>query len=157
MIGSVLNTLQVHAGYGRHLYCLSKQQIREAAKWTTLSEVQSLIGIYFVKVSVCFFIMRMLSRTNRAIQRTLVGFLTVLSILMVANVLLLCLRCIPIQGIWDHEVASRCILPSKIEKVSKAFSSKLSAVKRKTVSSIFESLWRDYRFHLRPPACIRRA
>lgn len=129
-VGSALITLQVHAGYGKHVRALRPSQIVETAKWTTSTEVQNLIGVYFVKVSVAFFVLRMISGTHRIMWRFLVGFMIVLSVLMVANVLLICLQCIPMQKIWNPELTGRCIAPSDVEKISKAFSGKSPQSKR---------------------------
>lgn len=122
IVGSSLITLQVRAGYGRHVYYLSKAQLIETAKWTASSEIHVVIGVCFVKVSVCFFVLRMIAGTNKAIRQIFVGFMITLSFLTVANVLLLCLQCIPIQGFWDPEIKAHCIKPSDVEKISKAFS-----------------------------------
>lgn len=128
IVGSSLITLQVRAGYGRHVYYLSKTQLVETAKWTASSEIHVVIGVSLVKISVCFFVLRMIAGTNKAIRRIFVGFMIILIVLTVANVLLLCLQCIPIQGFWNPEIKARCVEPSDVEKISKAFSGKLPQI-----------------------------
>lgn len=155
IVGSSFITLQVHAGYGRHVYYLSKFQKVETLKWTTASEIQNVIGVCFVKISVCFFVLRMIEGTNNAIRRIFVSFMTILSVLMVANVLLLCLQCIPIQGIWDSEIPAHCIAPSNVDNISKAFSGMLRPTKGNSCDLCSGSFRCGYRFSLCVVAIIR--
>ena len=149
IVGSSLITLQVHAGYGRHVYYLSKIQLVETAKWTVSTQIPVVIGICFLKISVCFFVLRMISDTIEAIRRVIVGFMTILSVLTVVNMLLLCLQCMPIQGFWDPRIKAHCMKPSDVEKISKAFSGKLHWVQGTSDDSGSGSFRCGYRFSLR--------
>ena len=123
--GSIIISLQVRSGFGRHTYYLDDNQIREAVKWTTLSTIQNPFGVYFVRISACFFILRIISSTHKAMSRVIYAFMVVLTLLCLATVFLLCLRCIPIEGIWNPTVHSRCLPPRAVIQSSIAFSGKV--------------------------------
>ena len=114
-------TLQVHDGYGRHVYYLSNHQILQSTKWTTVFEVQNAIGVYFVKVSVCLFILRMIAVTHEAMRRVLLGTITLLTLLMLGNVSVVCFQCVPFDAVWNPAISGRCMTSSDADKLAKAF------------------------------------
>ena len=148
IIGNALITLQVHAGYGRHVYYLSKHQIIETVKWTTLSEVQSAIGVFFVKLSVCLFILRMIAGTHKLMKRALLSIITILTLLMLGNVLVICFQCIPLEAVWNPAIPARCMPAPDLSKSSKAFNCRSSSPVMLTVAHHEFSLWRCNGLHL---------
>lgn len=110
----------------RHVYYLFKQQIIETTKWTTLSEIQSAIGVCLVKLSVCLFILRMIASTHKVMRRTLISLVTILTLLMLGNVLVICFQCVPFEAVWNPAIQARCIPASDLSRSSKAFNSRLA-------------------------------
>ncbi|KAK0512238.1 hypothetical protein JMJ35_005366 [Cladonia borealis] len=121
LLGQVWITLQVHDGYGRHVYYLSNHQILQSTKWTTVFEIQNAIGVYFVKVSVCLFILRMIAVTHEAMRRVLLGTIALLTLLMLGNVSVICFQCVPFEAVWNPAISGRCMTGSDADKLAKAF------------------------------------
>ena len=111
----------------------------EAVKWTTLSAVENAVGVYLVKISVCFFILRIISSTHKATTRVIYAFMVVLTLLCLGNVLLLCLQCIPIEGIWNPQLQSRCISPEAIDQAGKAFSGKITSIALAYITEVHQA------------------
>ena len=135
-------TLQVHGGYGRHVYYLSHHQILETTKWTTVFQVQNAIGVYFVKVSVCWFILRMIAGTHEAIRRALLGTITLLTLLMLGNVFVICFQCVPFEAVWNPAISGRCMAASDVVKSTKTFNCRCFPSLRLKAAHHGFSLWR---------------
>ena len=121
IVEGIFITMQVHNGFGRHVYYLDQAQIVETTKWTTMAAIQNTIGVFFVKASVCFFVLRILARTHKRITRTLLLFVGFLALLMLSNVLVLCLQCIPFECIWNPAIKAQRIDPGIVTRLFKAF------------------------------------
>ncbi len=141
-------TLQVHDGYGRHVYYLSDHQILESTKWTTISQVQNAIGIYFVKVSVCLFILRMIAGTHEAMRRVLLGTIVLLTLLMLGIVFVICFQCIPLEAIWNPAISGRCIAASDVIKSIITFDGRCFPSTWLKAAHHGHSLWRRNRLYL---------
>ena len=121
VIGMTFTTAEVHAGFGKHITNLSLQQLMTIGRWIFISEVVSIISIYFVRISVCFFVLRMISRTHKIFRRVVIGLMALLSVLVLVNLLIFCLQCIPIEHLWNPELPAHCLASSRIYTITQAF------------------------------------
>ncbi|KAI4205260.1 MAG: hypothetical protein LQ350_000582 [Teloschistes chrysophthalmus] len=101
-------TKLVEAGGGRHIVCLPPGQIYLVLKWSTIAQVCNVIGIGFVKVSVCLCVLRIIDRTRRRLAQFLWLLIAVVAASHLAQVLIFLLQCRPIQTMWDPTVKGTC-------------------------------------------------
>ncbi|MCJ1475444.1 hypothetical protein MMC13_004106 [Lambiella insularis] len=96
------------AGTGRHIICLTPQQASDVVKWSTLAQIVEVIGIAFVKISVCFFILRVLDRASQRLTQFLKTLILFIVACHVAPLLLFVLQCRPLQAVWNPTVKGQC-------------------------------------------------
>ena len=99
---------QVANGAGRHIETLSSAQLSEFIKWTFVERVGNVIGTCFVKISVCIFILRFISRTQwlmRNLIYVLMGFLIVSTLSLVIALLA---QCRPLKALYVFEMKGKC-------------------------------------------------
>ena len=112
--------MQVHNGFGRHACSLSEGQLMKTTKWTTISEIQNIIGVFFVKFSVSLAILRILAGTFKLLRRGLSLYMGFLALLMLGNILILALQCLPFKSVWNTETPARCLSPATVTRFWKA-------------------------------------
>ncbi|MCJ1436007.1 hypothetical protein MMC27_005385 [Xylographa pallens] len=113
IFGSVMVTLAVQNGFGRHLYYLPLSELPTALKWSILAEMSAYFATYFIKLSVCFFVFRMISgaQEGKMFVRILYGLMIVVTIALIASVVTLAIECIPFSDIWNLTGPNRRCLP----------------------------------------------
>ena len=106
-------TLAVQSGFGRHLYYLPLNELPTALKWSILAEMSAYFATYFIKLSVCFFVFRMISgaQEGKMFIRILYGLMIVVTIALLASVITLAIECIPFSDIWNLTGPNRRCLP----------------------------------------------
>ena len=106
-------TLAVQNGFGRHLYYLPLNELPTALKWSILAEMSAYFATYFIKLSVCFFVFRMISGASegKMFVRILYGLMIVVTISLIASVITLAIECIPFSDIWNLAAPNRRCLP----------------------------------------------
>lgn len=105
----IINIFTLKDGFGRNVQYLQPSQIRSIVKLTTIVIMLHTIGTYFVRVSVCLFVLRLVPLAHRTFYKgtyLLMGFFTAVTL---ATFLAMCLECIPIQGHWDKSIKAKCI------------------------------------------------
>lgn len=98
----------IQAGMGRHLVCLTLQGISDVAKWSLISQILITVNLGLTKVSVCLFVMRVIDKAKKRITQLLWVLIAFIIISHLVQVLLFCLQCRPIQGVWDIFIKSTC-------------------------------------------------
>ena len=99
---------QVANGAGRHIDTLTPAQLSGFIKWTFVIGVEFVIGTCFVKISVCLFILRFISKTRRIIRYfiyVLMGFLIVSTLSLVIALLA---QCRPLKALYDLDIKGKC-------------------------------------------------
>ena len=106
--GMAFNTLQVQNGFGRRMITLTNAEMSANAKWLIFAELFNFLDLFFIRTSVCLFVLRFLPKT----QKWSTYFVYVAWILNFAstldNMLSFGLQCKPFRGIWDHTIEAQC-------------------------------------------------
>ena len=87
---------------------MSSAQLSEFIKWTFVEGVGFVIGTCFVKISVCIFILRFISRTQWLMRNfiyVLMGFLIVSTLSLVIALLA---QCRPLKALYVFEIKGKC-------------------------------------------------
>ena len=98
-------------GLGRHIYCLSLQQIPLVLKWSVISQLFNIIGIGLAKISVCLCVLRIIGRTRKYLAMFLWVIIAFCAASHFAQVMLFLVQCRPMTAIWDPHVHGKCFSP----------------------------------------------
>lgn len=121
VVAAAFNHLQVKYGFGRHIYYLTDDQVSQVIKWSTLAEIVNEIAVFFVKTSICLFILRMLSVTYRTVRIIMWATIAVFFTITAVAVITLGVQCRPFQGVWDKSLHPQCISSKTLTQVTRAY------------------------------------
>ena len=101
----------VDKGLGRHIYCLSPEQISRAIMWSVLSQLFNFVGIGLAKVSVCLCVLRILNRTRKGLTKLLWVLIFFVSISHLCECVLFIVQCRPMPKMWNPHIKGKCFSP----------------------------------------------
>lgn len=78
MLGAGTTIVSIHFGFGRHMLALDQYSIMEALKWNWVTILPNYFGFYFSKISVAFFLLRLVP--HRKTERFIWAVIALLSI-----------------------------------------------------------------------------
>ena len=106
MATSIINTLQVHYGLGRHIDYLGTYEISMVFKTLLISQLFSTFSSCFAKISVALLLKRLMNRHK--IQEIFLYFL-IASLLIVNTILNIetFARCTPAEALWNICLSDR--------------------------------------------------
>ena len=145
--GAALNHLQVKNGFGRHIYYLTDDQISQVIKWSTLVEMVNEIAVFFVKTSICLFILRMLSRTYRIVRFLVWATIAIFFVITAVAVITLAVQCTPFQGVWDKSLHPKCISSKVVTQITRAYGGRSERFQCRGLLTIRRSTECDNRLH----------
>lgn len=141
VIGTALDFVEVHEGFGRPQYYLSQYQLREYLKYTYGEWLQTFATLMFTKISICLFLMRI--PTTKALIRPLQAAVVGLIVSNVVLTVLWIVQCRPLEGAWDKNIASKCFSRGQLLRIIMAQAGKganLKALNMLTTSSHISSI-----------------
>lgn len=102
----------VHYGLGRHQSYLELSpqlslRLSQVIKWETISQFPVILSTMFIKVSICFFLLRIFG-TKRAWKWVLYGIMALSVAANISCASLLLPQCSPIQKNWEPLLAGTC-------------------------------------------------
>jgi hypothetical protein len=108
--------LSVHFGAGRHTFYLHnpKAQIPKVVMWNTAYQLDNVISVNMVKVSILLFIWRI--QNNRFLAASLWTIMFVMSVVNLVTVAALASQCRPLQKLWYPTVPGTCFQAGKLTK-----------------------------------------
>ena len=111
-----LINVSVNSGGGRHFYYLETSQTIETAKWAYWSQLVNRIGLFFAKVSVSLFLLRLVVFRDW-VKVLLYANIAILSISLVACSTVYLVQCNPISKNWNLLILGSCLPKSWIVAV----------------------------------------
>lgn len=94
-------------GLGRHEQYLGLEQIIQAVKWAELAELFAVIANWGTKVSICFFLLRLIKRTNPITRYCIWTLLALNTITALVTCILWGVQARPIQSLWDPSIPGK--------------------------------------------------
>jgi hypothetical protein len=102
--------LQVHYGVGRHMFGLLVKDLVRAGLYFHITEILYIPGSALIKISACLFLLRIMARgTSPSLRGAVYVLMSVIVVLSVATVLMIILRCVPIEAGWDPRIPAKCL------------------------------------------------
>ena len=111
---TIICTLQVHYGLGRHIIYLDPYQIEMFIKTDILSQPFSTFSSCFAKISVALLLKRMMNREK--VQEFFLYFIIIS--LLIVNIILNVVtftRCKPVEALWNLNIHGHCLSVSLIK------------------------------------------
>lgn len=96
------------SGMGRHIYCLSPQQIMDTAEWSLLAQIFISIDLGLTKISVCIFILRVIKNAQRKLTRFIWVLVSFVVATHIVQIVLFTIECRPIEAVWNPLIKGRC-------------------------------------------------
>lgn len=114
VIGVGVNTPMVLHGFGRHAYYLTMDQVVEARMYNQYSQLQNIVGVWLLKISVCIFLLRIVGIAHTNFRRFLWLLMGVNTAVNGALFIIWFLQCNPVYATWDLRVpaSEKTCLPS---------------------------------------------
>ncbi|KAL8802469.1 MAG: hypothetical protein Q9182_003777 [Xanthomendoza sp. 2 TL-2023] len=109
IVGVGFLTKLVDSGGGKHVYCLPPGQIYPILKWTLMAQVCNVLGIGFVKISVCLCILRLIDRARRRLSQFLWVLIVFVALSHLVQALLFLVQCRPLNAMWNPRVKGTCL------------------------------------------------
>lgn len=122
LIGSALDFVEVHYGFGRHQDCLSSWQLQEFKKYVYGEWIQTFATLMWTKVSICLFLLRIPIR--KIVVRPLQASIAILIVSNIILTLLWILQCHPVNAAWDGDVSGKCFSRGQLLRIVLAQASK---------------------------------
>lgn len=109
LVSFAFQMLITKAGFGRHMYYLTLEQIVACGLYFHIIEILYVMSTAVVKVSACLFLLRIMTRgTSKLMRNFLYGLMAILLILCITCSLVIILQCMPVEAGWDPRVKGRC-------------------------------------------------
>ncbi|KAE8355462.1 hypothetical protein BDV28DRAFT_163079 [Aspergillus coremiiformis] len=106
-VESVLMDISIHHGTGRHASDLTEYQRVMSAKYNWLSQGFHVMGTNWGKVSVAFFLLRIIRKAKNH-QLPIYGGIALMSIINGVSVFTMYGQCTPTPRLWNPEVPGTC-------------------------------------------------
>lgn len=123
VIGSALDIVEVHYGFGKPQNCLGNWQLQEFKKYVYGEWIQTFATLMWTKVSICLFLLRIPIRNIfvRPLQASVV-FLIVSNVILT---LLWILQCRPVHAVWSMDHKGQCFSRGQLQRIVLAQASKV--------------------------------
>ena len=111
--------MQAQYGLGRHTVYIGQDNATQLMKWNQLARLSFIPCMALAKVSICFFLLRILDSRTHAHFRTYIWL--VMGASVVSNIVLLvvwALQCIPFEATWDPNIDGQCLSQSVVVDVA---------------------------------------
>ena len=113
IVAGVFISFAIHNGLGRHVYYISLTpeflaDFTQVVKWQYLAEVLTSCSLFFARVSICLFLLRIFgpARYWRRILYCAMAFITLINI---SSIILVITQCRPLRKNWDPLVHGKCV------------------------------------------------
>ncbi|KAK0706041.1 hypothetical protein B0T26DRAFT_625829, partial [Lasiosphaeria miniovina] len=101
IITSVVVTMEVHYGVGKHAAYIAPPDLIKAVEWIWISAPFSTMSACFGKISIALLIMRMINR-NRAFSAFLWTLIVLLFLINLFLTVITFAQCTPVTWLWDQ-------------------------------------------------------
>ena len=118
IVAAVFAVFAIHHGLGRHMYYLSLTpeyliDLAQITKWQFLSEICTAISLFFTRISICLFLLRIFGpiRYWRQILYFTMAFIALMNI---SSITVIMIQCRPLRKNWDPLVQGKCVRPGVV-------------------------------------------
>lgn len=116
-----------HYGYGKHTFTLDLPNLYVILKLLYIAEILSIVGLFFVKLSVALFLLR-IGGLQRWMRWGLIITTAILACSTTSIVVIFFVQCRPISGNWNPLISqTACISPDALVASGYASSGELKA------------------------------
>lgn len=99
-------------------------QLVPIAKYLTINQLRSTISVFLIKLSICFFLLRILNFTYPRVRMIIIANIAVYGIMVTIFCFTFGFQCVPFKAVWDTSVPAHCIDKYIINNIGLAGNSK---------------------------------
>lgn len=125
LCGSIIDTLQVRHGFGRHVEYIRPTLIK-AEMYCMLAEMLGVIATLLIKISVCLFVRRLIRGTYPKLHVVLWGMIVIQIGVAFVTCVLFGTACRPFKKFWDPSHPGVCLAPDALLAAMRLMGGKLS-------------------------------
>jgi len=103
----IFESIAIKNGIGTHKVFLSRTGAIEAAKWSTLTITPNVLTTMMARISICFFMLRVVGKTT-AYRNFLLAIIIGTAVIGTLTVLNTYITCRPVPKIWNPALAGTC-------------------------------------------------
>lgn len=154
-----MSVLEVKYGLGRHIVYITPT-LTEFLKSVTVGELTNALGVGFVKLSVCFFVLRLIDRTHRRVTRTLYSVMLLNTAVTLVAVFCIAFQCRPFEKIWHRNIPGHCFSSQILTNITRTVGGELLCLNPALamMNDNLDSSWLPHGLHMRfdPCPCFRQ-
>ena len=95
-------------GLGGHTFCMTLAQAQYTLFWALLAQVENIVGIGLIKISVCLCVLRVINRVSRLLRTFLWILIAFVSASHLNQAILILVECFPLAAVWDASIKGQC-------------------------------------------------
>lgn len=114
-VSSGLVIVQVHYGFGRHKYYLTKWQYIEAQKYSYGEWLQTFATLMFTKISICCLLLRI--TIHKAFIRPIQVLIASLIVSNLVLTVLWIVQCRPLAAAWNTMIQGTCFSQGQLQRI----------------------------------------
>lgn len=99
-------------GLGRHIGCISPDELSGIVKWANILQLFTVVGVGFAKISICLFVLRVTERVAIHFTRFLWILIVFVSVVHLAEFIITLVQCVPMSALWNWPITGRCFSPN---------------------------------------------
>ena len=99
----------IEAGLGLHLSCMLPSQGRESLKWGLAAQVESVVGMCLIKISVCIRVFQAIDQSSKIPRAFLWALIAFICGTHLSETIMLLFSCIPLRALWDATSSGGCL------------------------------------------------
>lgn len=115
IIGTGLDFVEVHYGFGRSDHYLTISQIIEFRKYTFGEWIQTFATLMWTKISICLFLMRI--PTSKGLIRPLQAAVIFLALSNIIMTVLWIAQCRLVAKAWHDDIKGSCVSRGQLERI----------------------------------------
>lgn len=106
------------SGMGRHVVCLTLEEVSNTAKWSLFSQIFISISLGLTKISVAIFVLRIIDQAQKRFSEFLWVLIAFVTVTHVIQFVLFVIQCRPLEAVWNPFVRGHCFSISVVYLVS---------------------------------------
>ena len=120
-----LTALEVQNGMGRHVVYILPT-LSKLLKVVVLAELGVALGVGFVKLSICIFVLRLIKGTHRRIAIAVYTVMIMNTVITLVAVFCIAFQCTPFEKVWNPKVPGRCFSAQVLTEIVRVVGGKSS-------------------------------
>ncbi|KAL7275533.1 hypothetical protein RUND412_001517 [Rhizina undulata] len=117
---SAVSIVEVQYGGGKHMQDMPPAEFRHGMMLNFINQIIYVIAMALVKISICFFILRL--APTKTYRRLCCATMIFTGLYTILRLIAITLQCQPIAHFWDRSIEGKCVNSSMLIRMADAYS-----------------------------------